>query len=161
MRIGRIAGGAVLVAGLVFSSAAFGEGEDVYPGTMCTKVSASTGTLYVSSESSIANTNSTNDLEVICPIVRPDAFDAFLFARVIVHDGNDAEAVECSFRCRDDLSSTFNSVTENSGIEAVGNFIVLSLDAPAEFSYGSCYIRCIVPDTDVGTSYVVNYMTVF
>lgn len=134
----------------------------VYPAAMCQAEHTTSGDRSVGSDGSVYNPDTLNDLELICPIVRPNEADPITSASMYVHDGHTLQTLDCTLRCRDDNAASFYSNSQNTGVPGTtGNYISLNFAVISEYDRGSCYFYCIVPDAEALGSAIVSYRANF
>lgn len=156
MRKVNVFGVATIVAAALSSGLAFAQySTGAHIGAEC-KLDYPNGGGTPSKVMGVANSHSTGNLNVTCPLARFETVDAPDAVVVEVYDGSGSEGVACRVKCLDyeDHSESQSSLETTTST----GFKVLTIDDTG-YEDGKCFMLCEIPDQDGANSFseVISY----
>jgi hypothetical protein len=129
------------------------ESSDIkaFPGAMCVEKTPGND-FYHSPFGSLLNAHVDSTLGAVCPIVRDNPTDPYVFVKVVVVDRHSSANITCQVfsNSRSGQTHYSTSVLSSSGDSASPQ--VLSFDPIPEYDYGSYTIYCVVPPFEDSSS---------
>lgn len=145
-----------VVDGLDYAVA--GLSEPVFTGAECVQVEDDPGILTRTSMGIVSNTDSSDDLRVLCPLIRWDE-NEMDSVTVKVNDNHASQAVQCRVTCYAENGSA--STSTSYGSSANGSYQPIAITSGiTEYTEGRCFLDCTIPDVEGGTSAIISYFYV-